>query len=84
MQIQMVEYFNKKASLSGHTPLGSFNAAFSFTGSKHIDAASTKTLCLDGFFIPLDSIQIVKSPMVVNDNVVRAVPNSWDPPALAR
>lgn len=80
---EMVEYFNKKASLSGHTPLGSFNAAFSFTGSKHIDAASTKTLCLDGFFIPLASIQIVKSPMVVNDNVVRAVPKSWDPPALA-
>lgn len=80
---EMVEYFNKKVSLSGHTPLGSFNAAFSFTGSKHIDAASTKTLCLDGFFIPLANIQIVKSPMVVNDNVVRAVPKSWDPPALA-
>ncbi|KAL0338084.1 UNVERIFIED_CONTAM: MACPF domain-containing protein CAD1 [Sesamum angustifolium] len=75
--------FNKKASLSGHTPLGSFNAAFSFTSSKHIDAASTKSLCMDGFFIPLAKIQLVNSPIVLNENVRRAVPKSWDPPALA-
>ncbi|KAK6118201.1 hypothetical protein DH2020_047987 [Rehmannia glutinosa] len=81
--LQMVEYFNKKASLSGHTPLGSFNAAFSFTGSRHIDAASTKSLCMDGVFIPLAKIQIANSPMVLNENVKRAVPKSWDPLALA-
>lgn len=80
----MMEYFNKKASLSGNIPLGSFNASFSFTGSRHIDAASTKSLCLDGFFIPLTKIELVKSPLVLNENVIRAVPKSWDPPALAR
>ncbi|KAH6757162.1 MAC/Perforin domain-containing protein [Perilla frutescens var. hirtella] len=80
---EMVEYFNRKASLKEHTPLGSFNAAFSFTGSKHIDAASTKSLCLDGYFIPLAKIQLVKSPTALNENVIRAVPKSWDPPALA-
>ncbi|XP_073311706.1 MACPF domain-containing protein CAD1-like isoform X2 [Primulina huaijiensis] len=80
---EMVEYFNKMAALSGYTPLGSFNAAFSFTGSKHVDAAATKSLCMDGYFIPLAKIQLVKSPMVLNENVKRAVPTSWDPPALA-
>ncbi|KAL6574491.1 cinnamoyl-Coa reductase [Orobanche minor] len=80
---EMVDYFNKKASLSGHTPLGSFNAAFSFTGSRHIDSASTKSLCMDGVFIPLAKLQIANSPMVLNENVRRAVPRSWDPPALA-
>lgn len=80
----MSEYFNKKAGLSGHTPLGSFNTAFSFTCSKHIDAAETKSLCTDGFFIPLAKIQLIKSPMVLNEKVRRAVPTLWDPPALAR
>ncbi|KAK4481270.1 hypothetical protein RD792_012154 [Penstemon davidsonii] len=80
---EMLEYFNKKASLSGDTPLGSFNAAFSFTGSKHLDAAATKSLCMDGIFIPLANIQLVKSPLVLNENVRRAVPTSWDPPSLA-
>lgn len=80
----MVDYFNRKANLSGVTPLGSFNAAFSFTGTKNLDAAATKTLCVDGFFIPLSKIQLAKSPMVLQDHVKRAVPASWDPPALAR
>lgn len=80
----MVEYFNKKASLSGQIPLGSFNAAFSFTGSRHLDATSTKSLSVDGFFIPLAKLQLVNSPMILNENVRRAVPKSWDPPALAR
>jgi len=80
----MVEYFNKKANISGNVPLGSFNSAFSFTGSKHLDASATKSLCMDGFFIPLAKIQIMKSPMVLHENVRKAVPTSWDPPALAR
>ncbi|KAG6383403.1 hypothetical protein SASPL_156843 [Salvia splendens] len=80
---EMVEYFNKKASLSRHAPLGSFNASFSLTGSRHIDAASTKSLCMDGFFIAIAKIELIKSPMALNENVVRAVPKSWDPPALA-
>ncbi|KAL3531606.1 hypothetical protein ACH5RR_005127 [Cinchona calisaya] len=80
---EMAEYFNKKTNLSGHTPLGSFNAAFSYTGSKHIDAATTKTLCMDGVFIPLAKVELRKSPLILQENARRAVPVSWDPPALA-
>ncbi|XP_024980799.1 MACPF domain-containing protein CAD1-like isoform X1 [Cynara cardunculus var. scolymus] len=80
---EMVEYFNKRANLSGNVPLGSFNAAFSLTGSKHIDAAATKTLCMDGYFIPLSKFELTKSSLVLQESVKRAVPTSWDPPALA-
>ncbi|XP_052173438.1 MACPF domain-containing protein CAD1-like [Diospyros lotus] len=80
---EMVEFFNKKAGLSGDVPLGSFNAAFSYTGSKYIDAAATKTLSMDGFYIPLAKVQLIKSPLVLQENVKRAVPTSWDPPSLA-
>ncbi|XP_051130500.1 MACPF domain-containing protein CAD1-like [Andrographis paniculata] len=79
---KMVEYFNEKAGLSGHTPLGSFNSGFSFTGNRDIDAPSTKSLCMDGFFIPLARIQLA-NPLVLSENVRLAVPKSWDPPALA-
>ncbi|CAK9144476.1 unnamed protein product [Ilex paraguariensis] len=79
---EMVDYFNKKANLSGHVPLGSFNSAFSFTGSKHIDVAATKSLCVDGFFIPLAKVELIKSPLVLRENVRQAVPLLWDPSAL--
>ncbi|KAJ0829533.1 putative membrane attack complex component/perforin (MACPF) domain-containing protein [Helianthus annuus] len=80
---QMVEYFNEKANLSGNVPLGSFNTAFGFTGSKNIDAAATKTLCMDGYFIPLSKFELTNSSLVLQESVKRAVPTSWDPPALA-
>ncbi|KAI3732584.1 hypothetical protein L1987_63790 [Smallanthus sonchifolius] len=80
---EMVEYFNKRANLSGNIPLGSFNAAFSITGSKNIDAEATKTLCIDGYFIPLSTFELTKSSLVLQESVKRAVPTSWDPPALA-
>ncbi|XP_011011314.1 PREDICTED: MACPF domain-containing protein CAD1-like [Populus euphratica] len=80
---EMVEYFNQKANLSGGLPLGSFNSAFSFTGSKHIDAAATKTLSMDGYYIPLAKVQLMRSPLVLHENVIRAVPTFWDPPSLA-
>nr|XP_016480938.1 PREDICTED: MACPF domain-containing protein CAD1-like isoform X2 [Nicotiana tabacum] len=80
---EMVEYFNKRANLSDHAPLGSFNVVFSYTGSKHVDSATTKTLCMDGFFMPLSKLQLMTSPLVLQENVKRAVPTSWDPPALA-
>lgn len=80
----MVEFFNRKADISSHSPLGSFNVAFSFTGAKHLDAITTKTLCMDGYFIPLARLQLMNSPLVLQESVRRAVPASWDPPALAR
>ncbi|GAB4856246.1 hypothetical protein Ancab_014173 [Ancistrocladus abbreviatus] len=80
---EMVECFNQKANLSGNVPLGSFNSAFSFTGSKHVDAAATKSLSMDGIFIPLAGVQLVRRPLVLKENVKKAIPASWDPPALA-
>ncbi|KAH7833892.1 hypothetical protein Vadar_010813 [Vaccinium darrowii] len=55
-KVLMAEFFNKKVGLSRDVPLGSFYAAFSYTGSKSIDAAATKTLAMDGFFIPLAKV----------------------------
>ena len=83
-KLQMVEYFNQKANLSGDFPLGSFNAAFNFTGLKHIDAVSTKTLSMDGYYIPLAKLQLLDSPLVLQQNVKQAVPTNWDPASLAR
>lgn len=80
----MVDYFNHKANISGKFPLGSFNSAFSFTGSQHVDAATTKTLSSDGFYIPLAKVQLQKSNLMLQENVRRAVPVNWDPPSLAR
>ncbi|KAL8102091.1 hypothetical protein AgCh_026830 [Apium graveolens] len=80
---EMVEYINKKANLPENVSVGCFNAAFNLTGSKSIDSAAIKTLCMDGFFIPLAKFQLVKSQLVLQENVRRAVPTSWDPPALA-
>ncbi|OIW00902.1 hypothetical protein TanjilG_19843 [Lupinus angustifolius] len=80
---EMVEYFNHKANVSGSFALGSFNSAFSFTGSKHVDAAATKTLSKDGFYVPLAKIELMKSQLMLQENVKRAVPVYWDPPSLA-
>lgn len=80
---EMVEYFNERANISQSFPLGSFNSAFSFTGSKHVDDAATKTLSSDGFYIPLAKVQLKKSHLTLQENVKRAVPVNWDPPSLA-
>lgn len=82
--LQMVEYFNRKANLSGIPSLGSFNAAFSFTGLRNIDAAATKTLSVDGFYIPLAKLELTRTNLVLKENVKMAVPTFWDPPSLAR
>lgn len=80
---EMVEYFNKKANLSGNVPIGRFNSAFSFTGSKQIDAATTKSLAVDGYFVPLYKIQLSNSAFGLQENVKRAIPSFWDPSSLA-
>ncbi|XP_020101752.1 MACPF domain-containing protein CAD1-like isoform X2 [Ananas comosus] len=81
---EMAEYFNRKANLSGNIPLGCFNSAFSFTGLKKTDAASTKSLAMDGKFIPLCKVQIIKQSLTLKEEVRRAVPLSWDPSSLSR
>lgn len=80
----MVEYFNKKANVSGGFPLGSFNSVFSFTGSTNTDAATTKMLSTDGFYIPLTKLQLTRSPLMLQEKFKRAIPTSWDPSSLAR
>ncbi|KAL5997715.1 hypothetical protein ACLOJK_008645 [Asimina triloba] len=49
----MAECFNEKSGISGSIPLGSFNSMFNFTGSWRVDAAATKSLVMDGYFVPL-------------------------------
>ncbi|KAJ4979039.1 hypothetical protein NE237_009819 [Protea cynaroides] len=80
----MVEHFNKRSLLFGNILLGSFNSVFSFIGSKQIDAASSKSLAMDGFFVPLCNVQLMKSPLFLQGKVKQAIPSSWDPSALAR
>ncbi|PRQ42720.1 putative membrane attack complex component/perforin (MACPF) domain-containing protein [Rosa chinensis] len=80
---EMVEYFNQKSNISGGYPVGSFNFAFSFSGSKHVDMAGTKTLSMDGLYVPLAKIHLLKSPLMLQQNVKQAVPTCWDPKSLA-
>ncbi|THU72975.1 hypothetical protein C4D60_Mb04t17890 [Musa balbisiana] len=82
--LQMAEYFNRKALLPGSIPLGRFNCAFSFSGLKKIDAAATKSLAMNGKFIPLWKVQLMKHPLSLQDHVKAAVPRSWEPLSLAR
>lgn len=80
----MSEQFNQEVSLSGKIPLGLFNSMFDFSGCWQKDAANTKTLSFDGWFITLYSVALAKSQIVLRDHVRQAVPSSWDPAALAR
>ncbi|KAJ6351081.1 hypothetical protein OIU78_007081 [Salix suchowensis] len=82
---QMSEFFNQKASVPGKIPSGLFNSMFGFEScSWAADAANTKCLGLDGYFISLFSFHIDRYPLVLCDEVRNAVPSSWDPCALAR
>lgn len=81
---QMSEHFNQDINLTGKIPSGLFNAMFEFSGFWQKDAANTKTLAFDGVFITLYTVALEKSQMVLIDHVMKAVPSSWDPSALAR
>lgn len=82
---QMAEVFNKKSSVGGRIPSGYFNSVFGFqSGSWASDAANTKYLGLDGYFIELFNVHIDRYPLVLIDKVKTAVPSTWDPAALAR
>lgn len=83
--VQMSELFNKESSVPGKIPSGAFNAMFGFeSGSWAADAANTKYLGLDGYFIILFNVRIARYPLLLSDEVRNAVPSSWDPCALAR
>ncbi|KAJ3680944.1 hypothetical protein LUZ60_015433 [Juncus effusus] len=81
---EMAEIFNRNAELSGTIPLGSFNAAFGLTGSRKTDSRSTKCLAVEGKLIPLCKVRLVKSNFSLKDDVVGAIPSSWDPLGLSR
>ncbi|OAY63779.1 MACPF domain-containing protein [Ananas comosus] len=81
---QMSEQFNQEISLSGKIPCGLFNHMFDFSGCWQKDAASTKTLAFDGWFITLYTVALSKAQIVLRDHVKQAVPSTWDPAALAR
>ncbi|CAD6254998.1 unnamed protein product [Miscanthus lutarioriparius] len=81
---KMAEYFNGKSGLSETVPLGYFNSLFSFTGSWKNDAAVTKALAIDGYSLPLFRVKIRSSELTLLESVKRAIPNVWDPSALAR
>lgn len=57
---------------------------FNYTGSWQVDAASTKSLALVGYFIPLYEVKLAKLTLVLRNEIRRAVPSSWDPASLAR
>lgn len=80
----MSEQFNQELSLSGKIPSGLFNSMFEFSGSWQKDAANTKALAFDGWFITLYALALSKSQIVLRDHVKHAVPSTWDPAALAR
>ncbi|CAA3028813.1 Hypothetical predicted protein [Olea europaea subsp. europaea] len=82
---QMSEFFNQKCSVPGKIPSGLFNSSFGFqSGSWAIDAANTKNLGLDGYFIVLFNVHIDRFPLILADHVRNSVPSTWDPSALAR
>eukprot|EP00252_Welwitschia_mirabilis_P024121 TRINITY_DN7033_c0_g1_i1.p1 TRINITY_DN7033_c0_g1~~TRINITY_DN7033_c0_g1_i1.p1 ORF type:complete len:602 (-),score=94.74 TRINITY_DN7033_c0_g1_i1:307-2112(-) len=81
---QMSELFNQRSGLTGKIPSGNFNAMFGLTGSWLTDATETKALALDGFFVTLYNLQLTRTPLVLRDEIKRAVSPSWDPEAIAR
>ncbi|RWW01499.1 hypothetical protein GW17_00035460 [Ensete ventricosum] len=63
---QMSEQFNQELSLSGKIPSGLFNSMFDFSGSWQKDAANTKALAFDGWFITLYALALSKSQIELN------------------
>ncbi|XP_057499473.1 MACPF domain-containing protein NSL1-like isoform X1 [Actinidia eriantha] len=80
---QMSEQFNQDLSLSGKIPFGLFNSMFSFVGCWQKDAAATKSLAFDGWFITLYNIELEKSQIILSEHVKNEMPASWDPAVLA-
>ncbi|TYH84263.1 hypothetical protein ES332_D02G186100v1 [Gossypium tomentosum] len=80
----MSELLNQKSSIQGKFPSGYLNSIFDLSGNWLHDAADTKTLAFDGYFISLYYLHLTASPLVLNDRVKKSVPPHWDPAALSR
>ncbi|KAE8702973.1 MAC/Perforin domain-containing protein isoform 2 [Hibiscus syriacus] len=81
---QMSELLNQKSSIQGKVPSGYLNSIYDLTGDWLHDAADTKNLAFDGYFISLYHLHLTASPLILNDRVKKSVPPHWDPAALAR
>ncbi|MBA0749392.1 hypothetical protein Gogos_003328, partial [Gossypium gossypioides] len=81
---QMSEFLNQKSSIQGKVPSGYLNTIFDLTGDWLHDAADTKNLAFDGYFISLYHLHLTASPLVLHDSVKKSVPSHWDPEALSR
>ncbi|MBA0599795.1 hypothetical protein Gorai_006000, partial [Gossypium raimondii] len=80
----MSEFLNQKSSIQGKVPSGYLNTIFDLTGDWLHDAADTKNLAFDGYFISLYHLHLTASPLVLHDSVKKSVPSHWDPEALSR
>lgn len=80
----MSELLNQKSSVQGKVPSGYLNAIFELSGNWFHDVADTKYLALDGYFISLYNLHLTASPLVLCDEVKKAVPSHWNPAALSR
>lgn len=81
---QMSELFNQKSSIQGKVPSGYFNALFDLSGAWLNDVKETKNLAFNGYFISLFNLHLRTSPLVLCNEVKRAVPSNWEPKALSR
>ncbi|XP_037446964.1 MACPF domain-containing protein At1g14780-like isoform X2 [Triticum urartu] len=80
---KMSELLNQKSSVQGKVPSGYFNALFDLMGAWLTDAKEIKYLAFDGYFISLFNLNLKASPLVLCDEVKKAVPSKWDPVALS-
>ncbi|KAF3486164.1 hypothetical protein F2Q69_00052503 [Brassica cretica] len=80
---QMAAAFNEISGVKGNIPLGCFNAMFNYTGSWQVDASSTKSLAVGGYFNRLYEVKLAKLTLFLRNEIKRAVPSSWDPASLA-
>ncbi|KAL6848965.1 hypothetical protein ACP4OV_021548 [Aristida adscensionis] len=80
---QMAEHVNQSLSVSGKIPSGAFNAMFDYRGCWHKDAAATRSLCFDGRFVELYSVEAARASLALQGRVRRDLPPQWDPKALA-
>ncbi|KAL9232721.1 hypothetical protein vseg_007796 [Gypsophila vaccaria] len=81
---QMSELLNQKSSVQGKVPSGYFNAIFNFSGAWLNDAADSKHLAFDGYFVALYHLHLMTSALVLHDKVKKSVPSHWDPASLSR
>ncbi|KAF0932558.1 hypothetical protein E2562_010440 [Oryza meyeriana var. granulata] len=81
---KMSELFNQRSSVEGKIPSGQFNASFDLdSGSWAHDAARTKCLAMDAYFISLFDLRLDRRRLALADHVLADVPPAWDPSAIA-